>query len=502
MPQVALSAAQTPLVLAVDIGSSSVRALLYDARGDQLADCEEQIAYEQRTDRDGASESDPATILRLVIQCIDGALRRGAARADEIAAVGMSCFWHGLLGLDREGAPTTPVFMWSDKRARVAVPELAAQFPVREAIAATGCRIHSSYWPAKLRWLQTTRPDVVARTATWVSVTDYVARELTGALRTSLAMASGTGLLDAETLAWHAPMLDALGLTPEQLPTRTDRDEPLPPLTTTYRERWPQLADVPWFPAIGDGAAANVGAGCVGADRIALTIGTSGAMRVIVDDAQQTAGDLWVYRLDRDHRVIGGALSNGGNVTNWIADLVAQGDFGDLSRDAARIAPDGHGLTVLPFLAGERSPSWNDAAVGTITGLHLATTAAEIYRATLEATAYRFAAIHDDLRQIVTPDHAIQANGGAVLNSPLWMQILADVLGHPIDALDAEAEASARGAAICALEAIGAIPSIRPVERDVIHRYDPDPATLPTYTSGRERHHALESLVSSFEARR
>jgi len=506
MPDIALADARSPLALAIDIGSSSVRCLAYDADGRQVAGTETQLGHTLRVDRFGAAEADPHQLVALVVACVDGAMDHLGARTDAIAAVGISCFWHGLMGLDAAGEPTTPVFMWADKRSSPYVAPLAAEFPASEAIAATGCRVHSSYWPAKLRWLRHEDSATFTRTAHWVSLPDFIELRLTGELSTSVSMASGTGLLGLDSVTWDDAMLDAVGIHRDRLPAILDRMEPLPPLLPHYATRWPSLSGIPWFAAIGDGAAANVGAGCIGADRIALTVGTSGAMRTIVPDealvAQGTPpGQLWIYRLDRAHRVLGGALSNGGNVTGWIAARFADGDFGRLTAEAERMMPDNHGLTVLPFLAGERSPSWDDAATGTITGLKLATTPAEVFRATLEATAYRFAAIYDDLRAVVVPDHEIHANGAAVLASPLWLQIMADVLGHRIDALDAEAEASACGAAICALEAIGARPSLRSPHDEIIRAYEPDPTTAAAYADGRSRHLALERAMHPFNHR-
>lgn len=503
MPTIALENAATPLALAIDIGSSSVRCLAYDAEGRQVAGSETQLPHTLHTDRTGASEADPRHLFDLVVQCIDGTVVRLGRHVDLVGAVGMSCFWHGLLGLDALGEPTTPVLMWADKRAGAWVAPLAEQFPVSASVLATGCRIHSSYWPAKLCWLRETDPETFSKTRSWVSLPDYVQFRLRGTLVTSVSMASGTGLLGLESGTWHQPILDACAIRQDQLPEIVDRSEPLPSLVPGYAHRWPALATVPWFAAIGDGAAANVGAGCVGADRIALTVGTSGAMRTIVPDATlenrgNPPGQLWVYRLDRNHRVLGGALSNGGNVTGWVAHRFADGDFNALTAEASAIAPDSHGLTMLPFLAGERSPSWDDAAQGTIAGLKLATTPADIFRATLEATAYRFAAIYDDLCQVVDPTHEIHANGAAVLASPLWLQIMADVLGHRIDALDAEAEASARGAAICALESVGALPALRPDHDEIVRVFEPDPATRVAYGAGRTRHHRLEQAMAPF----
>jgi gluconokinase len=206
---------------------------------------------------------------------------------------------------------------------------------------------------------------------------------------------------------------------------------------------------------------------------------------------------LWQYRLDRRHRVAGGALSNGGNVTNWFADLIREEDFDALMEAAASVTPDGHGLTVLPFFAGERSPSWNDHLTGAILGLRLGTEPGALYRAILEATAYRFASIYEDLQHLVNTEHEICANGAAALGSPLWMQILADSLDHPISSLSAEAEASARGAAICALQSIRAIDYLREPETSSVHRYEPDAHRHAIYAAGRERLERYEQTIAT-----
>jgi len=167
-----------------------------------------------------------------------------------------------------------------------------------------------------------------------------------------------------------------------------------------------------------------------------------------------------------------------------------------LTAAAMLIEPDGHGLTVLPLLAGERSPSWSENATGTISGLRLSTTSGDLFRATLEATAYRMAAIYDDVRLLAAPAHEIHANGGAALGSPLWLQIIADTLGHQLDAVEAEAEASARGAALCALESLGAIPSLDHLTNMVSARYIPDPAAHRRYRAARDRQSKLEAAIA------
>lgn len=491
---------RSQVVLAIDIGSSSVRALLYDLQGRQMDASEVQIPYRQRVTNDGGSESDPDGLLQSVIECLDGVCDN--IGHNQIVAIGTTCFWHGLLGVDNNNMPVTPVYMWSDKRSGADAEALAAEFSVAVAHKRTGCRVHSSYWPAKLRWLQRIQPDLVASVKRWVSITDNVMQHFSGKLSTSISMASGTGLLNATTLEWDRDLLDLLGLDIEQLPPIVDRTDAYPPLVPAFAERWRALADVPWYPAIGDGAAANIGSGCVGGQRIAFTIGTSAAMRVVLknEDADVAVSDrIWRYRLDRDHAVLGGALSNGGNAAAWMADHLDGGDLESLTNEAAELGPDAHGLTMLPLFAGERSPSWNEHATGTVTGLRHATTGADMFRATLEATAYRLADIYDDLRPAATAEHEIHANGAAALGSPLWLQIIADTLGHEIQAVDAEAEASARGAAICALHAAGYLESLVDTAPSIATSYTSDSANHDLYQAARSRQARLEQAITSME---
>lgn len=505
MREINVSEAQSPLVMALDIGSSSVRALLYDARGSQIRDTEHQLPHILATTHDGGSTADPDDLVTLAYTCIDHTLASASDRRTDIAAVAITAFWHSMMGLTSGMTPSTPVLMWADKRSGNDASTLATILDAKRVHTETGCRLHSSYWPAKLRWLHRTDPDAFAATRTWVSFSDYLSWTIHGHLATSISMASGTGLLRTDGTAWHQELLTRLGISPSTLPPLVDRDHPYPPPKPALQERWPELANVAWFPAIGDGATANVGSGCVGNDKIALTIGTSGAMRAILNDDAAAQGmgramspKLWHYRLDRHHHVVGGALSNGGNVSTWIAELTGNTDFATLSKVAMDIPPDGHGLTVLPFLAGERSPSWNDEHTGAIIGLNLGTTPGQLFRSFLEAAAYRFASIYDDVLAFVDEEHEVHANGGAALNSPLWLQILADTLNHRLDALDAEAEASARGAAICALESIGAIPGLRPALPAVVTRYIPDQNHTRTYAAGRSRLERLESALDAF----
>ncbi len=495
MQRMSLADASAPLIVAVDVGTSSVRALLYDRDARMIEGSERQISYAMRTTTDGGAEADADEIVELTLQCLDHVDAFVRPRAADLGAVALTSFWHSLLGLDAVGSPSTPIYSWADKRSGPDVLRLKRSLDEAAIHAATGCVLHSSYWPGKLHWLRRVHSQASSRTQRWVSFADYLALRLHGEAITTVSMASGTGLLDVHQVAWHDDLLQICSIDREALPRLTDRNDPLPPLRRSLRERWPHLAAAPWLPAIGDGATANVGAGCVSPEALALTIGTSGALRLLERcTSVEVPADTWCYRLDRERIVLGGALSNGGNIAGWVAKELADGDFDRLTAVAARIEPDGHGLTFLPFLAGERSPSWNDEATGSIHGLTLTTERADLFRAALEAIAYRFAAIYDALLDEVAPDHVIHANGAAVLRSPLWLQIIADTLNHPIVALDPEEEASARGTAICALEAIGARADLAP-PTPAVATYEPDAGRHRIYTEARERQYQLERTL-------
>jgi gluconokinase len=217
-------------------------------------------------------------------------------------------------------------------------------------------------------------------------------------------------------------------------------------------------------------------------------IGTSGAMRVLVEDTPpaQLSSALWCYRADRRRILIGGALSDGGSLYNWIRDSLLHGDDSGLIEDElAGLVPDSHGLTVLPFWLGERSSGWNADARGGIFGLTLKTRPIEILRAAMEAVAYRFAPVASALDRFA-PEATIVASGHALRSSPAWTQIVADVLGRSL-LLSERSEASTRGAALLALEAGGRIDNIGDFTPSVVTSFEPDMSCHARYQEGLKR---------------
>jgi gluconokinase len=295
-------------------------------------------------------------------------------------------------------------------------------------------------------------------------------------------------------------VLAALELDPDRLTPLADLDAPLVGLRPEFARRWPTLSTVPWVPALGDGACSNIGAGCTRPDRAALMVGTSGAMRVSwPTDAVAIPAGLFCYRVDRRRILLGGALSNGGSVHAWLTRILRLDSPEVVERELDAMPPDTHSLTVLPFLAGERSPGWVAEARAAIVGLSLATRPVDIVRAGLETVAYRFALVHERLREACPDAGVLVATGGALLASPAWTQIMADVLGVPV-VPSLEPEASARGAALLAFEALGILPSVDAVPTRLGTPVIPDPTRHARYRAGLARHRELYGLLMPFFA--
>jgi gluconokinase len=482
-------------ILALDLGTSSVRGVIYNTRGELIQSTYADVPYKVDTTVAGQVSSDPEAMVQLTVRAIDIALKAARKANVPVLAVATSCYWHSLMGIDREGRPTTELLTWADTRSAAETARLRSMEDEQAYHARTGCFFHASFWPAKLRWLQRTREGARSRTTCWVGLGEYLYECLLGQRRASLSMASATGLLDVNTCRWDPRALHLAGVTDAQLPEIADWTQAMRGLVPTFAHRWPELKDVPWYLPLGDGALANVGADCLRPQWFCATIGTSGALRVILDRSQLTIPwGVWAYRLDRQRFVMGGALSEGGNVIRWITDTLGLKRKKKIEAAAERAAPDAHGLTVLPFWAGERSPNWRGSARAVISGLTLATTASDLMRACMEAISYQFGAVFDAMRQTVARPQAVVATGGRLTHSPAWAQMLADTLGVRVIESPA-AEASSRGAALLALYALGRRPGLwqeTPRKRRTLL---PRPRAHAVYKAARARQARLYELM-------
>lgn len=435
-------------ILSVDIGTSSVRACVFDATGRMLPRTLVKAEHSPSIPAAGASEFDSVELMQRTLDVID---RVAAVTGDPVEAVAMSAFWHGIVGVDERGRATTPVLTWADRRSREFTPLIKERLDETASHRRTGAHFHSSFWPAKLMWFRERQPLIWRKTARWCSFPDLIAERLFGECVTSISMASATGIFDQRRCLPDAEMLRFLKLRKGSL-ARIAADGETFRLTRRYARRWPTLAKADWFAAVGDGAADHIGSCGPMPGTASLMIGTSAAMRSIPDGGVpgRHPRGLWCYRIDGKRAIVGGALSDGGNLHHLIRER-----FGLAKNCDALVAarePD-DGLTVIPFFFGERSTGYNEEARGAMIGLTSEHDGIDVLRAAMEGVAFRLADIQERMNRICRIDRVI-ASGGALLASRAWQQIAADALGRRLEVSDVK-EASLRGAALLALETTG-----------------------------------------------
>ena len=489
-----MPSSQSPLVLAIDIGTSSVRTALFDHDAQRIGGSLAQHPHTVTHSADGAAEFEAAALERGLLACLQKTLIRTPRRP--VVAVGVSCFWHSLVATDARSKPLTPVYTWADSRCRPDAAKLRAETSEERYHATTGCMLRASFWPAKLRWLARTRARVFARAALWQSPADWLRGQFCddGAQTTAPGMATGTGLFNPGTLAWEKPVLDLCDVRPAQLAAI---GETATRLRRTFARRFPALADALWWPAVGDGAASNLGSGATRPARAAINVGTSAAFRVMNHgaDARSPLG-LFCYRVDAQRYVVGGAISNAGNLRAWCRREL-QLPASEIALDRALAARPGpvSSLVTLPFWSAERAPTWREDLAGVVQGFSQNTTALDLLQATTEAVYHRLALIADLSLAGAGPTEIIVSGG--VLKSAGLLQRLADVLGRPVRP-SREPEASLRGAAIYALEKMGlatdAHSDLTLLAGKIVR---PRARYARLFAHERERQQALESTVSN-----
>jgi gluconokinase len=469
-------------VLALDLGTSSVRALVFDGRGRAVPGVLARRPTDLRVDDAGRAELDPDEVVAAVGECLDELAGKG--HLDEVGQVATSCAWHSVIALDAAGRRLTGALTWADTRAAGLLGEVRRRADLDRLQAATGARPHTLYWTVKLPWLAA---EITPTPAAYLGLAEHVTGALLGDPSASPSMASGTGLLDLAAVAWHPEALEVARVGEAALPALaghgwTGR------LGPEGARRWPALAGAAWHPVTGDGAASNVGAGCVTPALAAINIGTSAAIRAVhrLEEAEPLHHDLWRYVVDDSRLVTGAAYSGAGNLHAWLREVLTLPDEARVEAALAAVPPGAAGVVVMPYHAGARPPLDLAAGSGAIAGISLATTPVEILAATLEAVCHRLAAGFEALAATLPVEPEVVASGGAVVASPWWQQTLADVLGRPVRVVD-EPEASARGAALLAL-------GLEP-EPETLRVVEPRPDAVRAQRDARAAHERLASKL-------
>ncbi|HLZ68346.1 MAG TPA: gluconokinase [Dehalococcoidia bacterium] len=495
METVGKKRAEPPFVLALDVGSSGTRGRLFDARGRTLKRCEVRIRHQATSKPDGTVVGDAEAVLNEAIQIIDGLLKAAGRHAEQIAAVACDTYASSLVGVDARGRPLTPVFTYADARPAPQVAQLQRELDEDAVQQRTGCRFHASYLPARFRWLQATEPQTLASAAYWLSLGEFVYVHLLGKRAASFSTAAWTGLLNRHELDWDAELLAALPVKADQLSSLRDTGEPLQGLRQKFARRWPQLKQAKWFPAIADGYASNIGSDATDLQSYALSLGTSGAVRVLLEGTPDVVPHgLWCYRVNRRQSLLGGALNDGGRAVAWLRGLLKLPPVDGL-RPVITAPPAMDTPVVLPFLTGERSPGWAGHATASFTNMDLHTDPAALFRGLLEGIALRLGLIADEVRRLAPDVARVVVSGGAAEDLPEWLGILADVIGAPMVA-SLEGQTTLRGTAVTALEVVA--PKAERVPAAIGDTFSPNAEHRAAYDAARERQiSAYDALIAA-----
>jgi gluconokinase len=477
------------LVLSIDITPSSTRTAFFDASAERLTGTTAQQMYSLIVSPDGGAEVDPPVLLGAVLHCIEQTVRAyradPALRGRTIVGIGVSCFWHSLLGCDARGSAITRIITGADFRCQEDAAKLRAKYSEKQTHARTGCMLRASFWPAKLRWLQRVGARKFSAVKQWMSPAEWLQLTLAGEANCALGMATGTGIFNPAKLAWDAELLEASGIEPGHL--RPLSDEPTP-VGDRLAAQFPELKGVPWYPGIGDGVAGNLGSGATRPGSAAISFGTRAALRVMRDSGPVHAPfGLFCYRVDARRFLVGGSTSNAGNLRAWSMRELKLPDEATLETELARRPGPDHGLVVLPFWTAEGAPTWKEDATGAIHGITQHTTALDLFQAITEASYHRLARISALVLETEKGSPKFIVSGG-LQRSPSSLQRLAEVLGQTVYPND-EMETSSRGAAIFVLEKLG----YEAPEAKVGRAVRPRGKFAKQYAGEREKQRALES---------
>lgn len=439
-------------VAGIDIGTGSTKAVAFNADG-RIAFAV-QKHYSATHGADGRSEQNPDEIAQAFLHCLQ---ELAASLPAPPLAIGLSSAMHSVLAVDQNGRPLTPLMLWSDARSAGVAQSLHATAKAEALYRGTGTPLHAMSPLCKIAWLRQNTPAVFAQAAKFISVKEYIWWKLFGAYEVDHSIASATGLFSVHDLEWNDEALKEAGITAAHL------SRPVP--VTRFRKRPsgnlpPALDNVPFFIGASDGCLAHTGSGAGGQHTASLTIGSSGAVRVLRGEPILRYPAMpFSYRLNEAAFVCGAAVNNGGIAAEWLLKnfLRKEAIDGDAFRSlfqTLNLTPAGsEGLLFLPYLTGERAPVWDAKSSALFFGIRQHHTQAHFARAVLEGVCFAVKEVLDLLEESSMPVEAIRVSGGFA-RSPDWLQLLADILAKPLIGAQT-ADASATGAAMLCLEALG-----------------------------------------------
>ncbi|ALX50080.1 gluconokinase [Lentibacillus amyloliquefaciens] len=477
--------------LGVDIGTTSTKAVLYQKNGEMKAD--HTINYPLYTPNTLVAEQEPEEIFNAVLMAVQEVVRKSKISKDQLRLVSFSSVMHSLIALDGDGKLLTNSITWADTRAADYARKIKEEHNGHDIYLRTGTPIHPMSPLAKLVWMKEEKPEIFNKAKKFISIKGYVFYKLFGQFLVDYSIASATGLFNLETLDWDDEALKLAGISRDQLseivPTTHQLDG-------VYEEHLTYMGidpDVPFVIGASDGVLSNLGVNATDEGVIAVTIGTSGAIRTVYNEPKtDPKGRLFCYALTENHWVIGGPVNNGGIILRWLRDEFAAAEvetanrlsidpYDVLTKIASGVNAGSDGLIFHPFLKGERAPIWDANARGSFFGLSIHHKKEHMIRAVLEGTLYNLYSVLLALEELTGEPKSIQATGGFA-RSETWRQMMADIFDKPV-IVPESFESSCLGAVVLGMYATGEVDDFSVVSEMVgnTNTHSPDEETSRIY---------------------
>lgn len=460
--------------MGIDIGTTSTKAVLFDDKGAPFA--QSTIDYPLDTSEPKTAVQDPEELFEAVIQAVSNTMHQSGIRQDALRVMAFSSAMHGLIAVDQEGQALTPLITWADQRSERHAEKLKLENG-QSLYEKTGTPIHSMSPLAKLLWFKEEDAEIFSQTHKFIGIKEYVFYRLFKRYLVDYSVASATGLFNIYKLQWDEEALETAGVSEAVLSEAVPTTYTLREMNGTYAE---QMAISPRTPVVigaTDGCLANLGVDAISKGTVALSIGTSGAIRTVVNEpVTDPKGRIFCYALTEQHWVIGGPVNNGGMILRWLRDELCQDDVQEAEKTGEdvynlmtekmnAVKAGSKGLLFHPYLAGERAPSWNSSARGSFYGLAMHHTKEDMMRSVLEGITMNLKQVMDALEGIIGQPEKIHGTGGFV-HSNVWRQMIADVFNLEVH-ISQTAEGACLGAAFLGQYAIGDVENLSDIKNYV-----------------------------------
>lgn len=482
-------------IIGIDIGTTHTKAVVATAAAEVVTEI--KAGYPSLQPAPGYHEQDPQQILEAVIEVLTKAIHALPDKKN-ILVISFSAAMHSLLAVDEQGHPLTNLWTWADTRSEEIAASLKNTSLGHRIYQQTGTPVHPMSPLCKITWMRREMPELFAAAHKFISGKEYVIHQLTGQYIVDTALASATGLLDAQVMDWCEEALAFAGIDRDKLSVLAEPVDPLPKLKKEYAQLLDLPADTLFINGGSDGSLANIGAGAVLPGEAALTIGTSGAIRILSDQpVQDAARRLFNYRLDNKTFLPGGAINNGGILLEWFYEAFTdqlksfEAFLEELLPQAGTVTPGAEGLIFLPYIHGERAPVWDAGASGMFVGIKAIHTRAHFLRAVLEGIGFSLRQILEALEENKVVINRLYAGGGFI-ESAEWLRIVTDILGKPVR-VSHNADASAMGAIYMGMKATGILKEWKDIKQLVQDKetYKPNVAARAVYQKNYEIYQKL-----------